>query len=106
MHVGTLRKKDVAGRAEQLAELARIGITVVENDADRRFSRKFRMGYDGVIFCPFTLRNAGRFAPICRPRALVGLAVFSTSLQPFRSRRKLSCGYSNDYLIREQETTG
>src|SRR6266576_3660485 len=62
---------------------------------DRRFPGKFRMGlrWSRSFRAISPLRNAGRSAPIYRPRALVRPGCYSRRrLQPFRARRKLSCG--------------
>jgi len=57
MHVGTFTKEGTwQAAAEQLAELARIGITVVEMMPIADFPGNFGWGYDGVdLFAPFHL---------------------------------------------------
>src|SRR6266581_4464276 len=51
MHIGTFTKEGTwRAAAEQLAELARIGITVVEMMPIADFPGKFGWGYDGVDF--------------------------------------------------------
>src|SRR5947208_11694700 len=54
MHIGTFTKEGTwRAAAEQLAELARIGITVVEMMPVADFPGKFGWGYDGVnLFAP------------------------------------------------------
>src|SRR5205809_1591194 len=54
MHIGTFTKEGTwRAAAEQLAELARIGITVVEMMPIADFPGKFGWGYDGVnLFAP------------------------------------------------------
>ncbi|HST29597.1 MAG TPA: malto-oligosyltrehalose trehalohydrolase [Chthoniobacterales bacterium] len=57
MHVGTFTKEGTwAAAAEQLPELARIGITVLEMMPIADFPGNFGWGYDGVdLFAPFHL---------------------------------------------------
>jgi maltooligosyltrehalose trehalohydrolase len=57
MHVGTFTKRGTWRAAtEQLAELARIGITVIEMMPISDFPGNFGWGYDGVdLFAPFHL---------------------------------------------------
>src|SRR5213593_3681123 len=57
MHVGTFTKEGTwRAASEQLAELARIGITVVEMMPIADFPGNFGWGYDGVdLFAPFHL---------------------------------------------------
>ncbi|PYL08037.1 MAG: malto-oligosyltrehalose trehalohydrolase [Verrucomicrobia bacterium] len=54
MHIGTFTKQGTwRAAAEQLAELARIGITVIEMMPIAEFPGKFGWGYDGVdLFAP------------------------------------------------------
>ncbi len=54
MHIGTFTKEGTwRAAAEQLAELARIGITVIEMMPIADFPGKFGWGYDGVdLFAP------------------------------------------------------
>jgi maltooligosyltrehalose trehalohydrolase len=54
MHIGTFTKEGTwRAAAEQLAELARIGITVIEMMPVAEFPGKFGWGYDGVdLFAP------------------------------------------------------
>src|SRR5438477_9170678 len=67
MHVGTFTKEGTwQAAAEQLEELARIGITVVEMMPIADFPGNFGWGYDGVdLFAPFhpygTRNNRGNF---------------------------------------------
>ncbi|HXX41625.1 MAG TPA: alpha-amylase family glycosyl hydrolase, partial [Chthoniobacterales bacterium] len=55
MHIGTFTKQGTwAAAAEQLPELARIGITVIEMMPIADFPGNFGWGYDGVdLFAPF-----------------------------------------------------
>src|SRR5439155_466181 len=57
MHIGTFTKEGTwQAAAEQLAELARIGVTVVEMMPIADFPGNFGWGYDGVdLFAPFHL---------------------------------------------------
>src|SRR5438445_383305 len=60
MHIGTFTKEGTwQAAAEQLAELARIGVTVVEMMPIADFPGNFGWGYDGVdLFAPFHLYGA------------------------------------------------
>jgi maltooligosyltrehalose trehalohydrolase len=60
MHIGTFTKEGTwQAAAEQLAELARIGITVVEMMPIADFPGNFGWGYDGVdLFAPFHMYGA------------------------------------------------
>jgi len=96
MHVGIFTKEGTwRAASEQLAELARIGITVVEMMPIADFPGNFGWGYDGVdLFAPCHLYGTpADLRQFVDPRALVRLAVILDGrLQPFRARRKLSCG--------------
>ena len=54
MHIGTFTREGTwRAAAEQLSELARIGITVIEMMPVAEFPGRFGWGYDGVdLFAP------------------------------------------------------
>ncbi len=72
MHVGTFTTEGTwRAAAEQLPELARIGITVIEMMPIADFPGNFGWGYDGVdLFAPTRLYGRPeRFAGLYRPGA-------------------------------------
>ena len=108
MHVGTFTKEGTwRAAAEQLAELARIGITVVEMMPIADFPGNFGWGYDGVdLFAPFHLYGTPDDLRQFVDRAhSLGLAVIlDVVYNHFGPDGNYLAVYSNDYLIREQET--
>jgi len=78
MHVVFLRKRERgARRRNNWPSWPRIGITVVEIDADRRFPGKFRMGlrWSRSFRAISPLRNAGRSRQFIDRGHSLGLAV-------------------------------
>ena len=77
MHVGTFTPEGTyAAAAEQLPELARLGITVIELMPLADFSGEFGWGYDGVCLCAdAALRNARRLAASYRRAHVAGIGV-------------------------------
>src|SRR5204863_2210660 len=93
--------------SEQLAELARIGITVVEMMPIADFPGNFGWGYDGVnLFAPFhmygTADNLRQF--VDRAHSLGLAVILDVVYNHFGPDGNYLAVYSNDYLIREQET--
>ena len=94
MHIGTFTKEGTwRAAAEQLSELARIGITVIEMMPVAEFPGRFGWGYDGVdLFAPShlygtpdDLRSVRRPCTLVRPRRNS-----RRRLQPLRTGWKLS----------------
>ena len=108
MHVGIFTKEGTwRAASEQLAELARIGITVVEMMPIADFPGNFGWGYDGVdLFAPFHLYGTPDDLRQFVDRAhSLGLAVIlDVVYNHFGPDGNYLAVYSNDYLIREQET--
>src|SRR6266481_1032450 len=108
IHIGTFTKDGTWGAAaEQLSELARIGITVVEMMPIADFPGNFGWGYDGVdLFAPFHLYGTPDDLRQFVDRAhSLGLAVIlDVVYNHFGPDGNYLAVYSNDYLIREQET--
>jgi maltooligosyltrehalose trehalohydrolase len=108
MHVGTFTKEGTwQAASEQLEELARIGITVVEMMPIADFPGNFGWGYDGVnLFAPFHLYGTPDDLRAFVDRAhSLGLAVIlDVVYNHFGPDGNYLAIYSDDYLIREQET--
>src|ERR1700693_5416004 len=108
MHIGTFTKEGTWRAAtEQRAELARIGITVVEMMPIADFPGNFGWGYDGVdLFAPFHLYGTPDDLRGFIDRAhSLGLAVIlDVVYKHFGPDGNYLAIYSGDYLIREQET--
>src|SRR5437773_5301115 len=108
MHVGTFTKEGTwRAASEQLAELARIGITVVEMMPIADFPGNFGWGYDGVdLFAPYHIYGTPDDLRQFVDRAhSLGLAVILDVIyNHFGPDGNYLAVYSDDYLIREQET--
>ena len=108
MHIGTFTKEGTwQAAAEQLAELARIGITVVEMMPIADFPGHFGWGYDGVdLFAPShfygTPDDLRRF--IDRAHSLGLAVILDVVYNHFGPDGNYLAVYSNDYLIHEKET--
>ena len=107
MHIGTFTN-DGTWRAatEQLAELARIGITVVEMMPIADFSGKFGWGYDGVnLFAPSHLYGTPDDLRtfIDRAHSLGVAVILDVVYNHFGPDGNYLGIFSGDYLIREEE---
>ena len=107
MHIGTFTKEGTwRAAAEQLPELARIGITVVEMMPVADFPGKFGWGYDGVnLFTPSHLYGTPDDLRTFIDRAhSLGLAVIlDVVYNHFGPDGNYLAVFSDDYLIREKE---
>jgi maltooligosyltrehalose trehalohydrolase len=107
MHIGTFTNAGTwRAAAEQLPELARIGITVVEMMPIADFPGKFGWGYDGVnLFAPSHLYGTPDDLRAFIDRAhSVGLAVIlDVVYNHFGPDGNYLAVFSDDYLIREKE---
>src|SRR5437773_533546 len=107
MHIGTFTKEGTWRAAtEQLAELARIGITVVEMMPIADFPGKFGWGYDGVnLFAPSHLYGTpdDLRAFIDRAHSLGVAVVLDVVYNHFGPDGNYLAIFSDDYLIREKE---
>src|SRR5437660_3531156 len=107
MHVGIFTKEGTwRAASEQLAELARIGITVVEMMPIADFPGNFGWGYDGVdLFAPFHLYGTPDDLRQFVDRAhSLGLAVIlDVVYNHFGPDGNYLAIYSNDYLTRDKE---
>src|SRR6266478_4729653 len=107
MHIGTFTKEGTWRAAtEQLAELARIGITVVEKMPIADFPGKFGWGYDGVnLFAPSHLYGTpdDLRAFIDRAHALRLAVILDVVYNHFGPDGNYLGIFSGDYLIREKE---
>jgi maltooligosyltrehalose trehalohydrolase len=108
MHIGTFTKEGTwRAASEQLAELARIGVSVVEMMPIADFPGNFGWGYDGVdLFAPFHIYGTPDDLRQFVDRAhSLGLAVIlDVVYNHFGPDGNYLAAYSDDYLIREQET--
>jgi maltooligosyltrehalose trehalohydrolase len=97
MHIGTFTREGTwRAAAEQLAELARIGITVVEMMPIADFPGKFGWGYDGVdLFAPTHLYGT--------PDDLGMGVILDVVYNHFGPDGNYLAVYSNDYLTRDKE---
>ncbi len=107
LHVGTFTKEGTwRAAAEQLAELARIGITVVEMMPIADFPGKFGWGYDGVdLFAPTHLYGTpdDLRAFVNRAHSLGLAVILDVVYNHFGPDGNYLAVYSNDYLTREKE---
>ena len=107
MHIGTFTKEGTWRAAtEQLAELARIGITVIEMMPVTEFPGKFGWGYDGVdLFAPSHLYGTPDDLRTFIDRAhSLGLAVIlDVVYNHFGPDGNYLGIFSDDYLVREKE---
>src|SRR5213082_4231324 len=108
IHVGTFTKEGTwKAASEQLEELARIGITVAEMMPIADFPGNFGWGCDGVdLFAPFhfygTPDDLRKF--VDRAHSLGLAVILDVVYNHFGPDGNYLAVYSNDYLIREQET--
>jgi maltooligosyltrehalose trehalohydrolase len=107
MHVGTFTREETwRAAAEQLAELARIGITVIEMMPIADFPGKFGWGYDGVdLFAPTHLYGTpdDLRAFVNRAHSLGLGVILDVVYNHFGPDGNYLGVYSNDYLTREKE---
>jgi maltooligosyltrehalose trehalohydrolase len=107
MHIGTFTKDGTwRAAAEQLSELARIGITVIEMMPVAEFPGKFGWGYDGVdLFAPSHLYGTPDDLKAFVDRAhSLGLAVIlDVVYNHFGPDGNYLGIFSDDYLVREKE---
>lgn len=107
MHVGTFTNKGTwHAAAQQLEELARIGITVVEMMPVADFPGKFGWGYDGVnLFAPSHLYGTpGDLRAFIDRAHSLGLAVIlDVVYNHFGPDGNYLGAFSNDYLVRGKE---
>src|SRR6266699_888342 len=107
MHIGTFTKEGTwRAAAEQLPELARIGITIVEMMPVADFPGKFGWGYDGVNpFAPSHLYGTPDDLRTFIDRAhSLGLGVIlDVVYNHFGPDGNYLGVFSDDYLIREKE---
>jgi maltooligosyltrehalose trehalohydrolase len=107
MHIGTFTKEGTwRAAAEQLEELARIGITLVEMMPIADFPRKFGWGYDGVnLFAPCHLYGTPDDLRTFINRAhSLGLGVIlDVVYNHFGPDGNYLAMFSDDYLVREKE---
>ena len=107
MHIGTFTKEGTWGAAaEQLPELARIGITVVEMMPVADFPGKFGWGYDGVnLFAPSHLYGTpdDLRAFIDRAHSLGLAVILDVVYNHFGPDGNYLSVFSDDYLIHDKE---
>ena len=107
MHVGTFTRDGTwRAAAEELAELARIGITLIEMMPIADFPGKFGWGYDGVdLFAPTHLYGTpdDLRAFVNRAHSLGLGVILDVVYNHFGPDGNYLGVYSNDYLIREKE---
>src|SRR6266487_6084609 len=107
MHIGTFTTEGTwRAAAEQLPELARIGITVVEMMPIADFPGKFGWGYDGVnLFAPSHLYGTPEDLRVFIDRAhALGLGVIlDVVYNHFGPDGNYLGVYSDDYMNRERE---
>src|SRR5215469_9501400 len=107
MHIGTFTKEGTwCAAAEQLAELARIGITVIEMMPVAEFPGKFGWGYDGVdLFAPSHLYGTPNDLKTFIDCAhSLGLAVIlDVVYNHFGPDGNYLGIFSDEYLVREKE---
>src|SRR6266516_1574793 len=107
MHVGTFTSEGTwRAAADQLAELARIGITVIEMMPIADFPGKFGWGYDGVdLFAPTHLYGTpDDLRAFVNHAHSLGLGVIlDVVYNHFGPDGNYLGVYSNDYLTREKE---
>jgi len=107
MHIGTFTKEGTWRAAtQQLAELAQIGITVVEMMPIADFPGKFGWGYDGVnLFAPSHLYGTpdDLRAFIDRAHSLGVAVILDVVYNHFGPDGNYLGIFSGDYLLREKE---
>src|SRR5438477_7973430 len=107
MHIGTFTKRGTWRAAtEQLAELARIGITVIEMMPVAEFPGKFGWGYDGVdLFAPSHLYGTpdDLKAFVDRSHSLGLAVILDVVYNHFGPDGNYLGIFSDDYLVREKE---
>jgi maltooligosyltrehalose trehalohydrolase len=107
MHIGTFTTEGTwRAAAEQLPELARIGITVVEMMPIADFPGKFGWGYDGVnLFAPSHLYGTPDDLRlfIDRAHSLRLAVILDVVYNHFGPEGNYLAVFSDDYLIREKE---
>jgi maltooligosyltrehalose trehalohydrolase len=107
MHIGTFTREGTwRAAAKQLAELARIGITVIEMMPVAEFPGKFGWGYDGVdLFAPTHLYGTPEDLKAFVDHAhSLGLAVIlDVVYNHFGPDGNYLGMFSDDYLVREKE---
>jgi len=107
MHIGTFTKEGTwRAAAEQLPELARIGITVVEMMPVADFPGKFGWGYDGVnLFAPSHLYGTpdDLRAFIDRAHSLGVAVILDVVYNHFGPDGNYLGIFFDDYLIRDKE---
>ena len=95
MHIGTFTPEGTwQAAAKELAELARIGITVIEMMPIADFPGEFGWGYDGVDFFSPPSRLYGTpddFRVFVDHAHSVGWASFSTSFITISDRKEIIC---------------
>ena len=106
MHIGTFTREGTwRAAAEQLAELARIGITVIEMMPVAEFPGRFGWGYDGVdLFAPSHLYGTpdDLRAFIDRAHSLGLGVILDVVYNHFGPDGNYLGVYSDDYLLREK----
>ena len=106
MHIGTFTKQGTwRAAAEQLPELARIGITVIEMMPVAEFPGKFGWGYDGVnLFAPSHLYGTpdDLRAFIDRAHSLGLAVILDVVYNHFGPDGNYLGVFSDDYLVREK----
>jgi maltooligosyltrehalose trehalohydrolase len=107
MHIGAFTKEGTwRAAAEQLPELARIGITVIEMMPVADFPGKFGWGYDGVnLFAPSHLYGTpdDLCAFIDRAHSLGVAVILDVVYNHFGPDGNYLAAFSDDYLIRDKE---
>ena len=107
MHIGTFTKEGTwCAAVEQLPELARVGITVVEMVPVADFPGKFGWGYDGVnLFAPSHLYGTpdDLRAFIDRAHSLGVAVILDVVYNHFGPDGNYLGIFSDDYLIREKQ---
>jgi maltooligosyltrehalose trehalohydrolase len=107
IHIGTFTREGTwRAAAEQLAELARIGITVIEMMPIADFPGKFGWGYDGVdLFAPTHLYGTpdDLRAFVNRAHSLGMSVILDVVYNHFGPDGNYLGVYSNSYLTRETE---
>src|SRR5947207_9047693 len=107
MHIGTFTKEGTwRAASQQLDELARIGITVIEMMPVSDFPGKFGWGYDGVdLFAPTRLYGTpdDLRAFVDRAHALGLGVILDVVYNHFGPDGNYLGAFSDDYLRRDQE---
>src|SRR6266403_1120639 len=107
LHIGTFTKEGTwRAAAQQLSELARIGITLIEMMPVAEFPGRFGWGYDGVdLFAPSHLYgNPDDLRAFVDRAHSLGLGVIlDVVYNHFGPDGNYLGVYSNDYLTRENE---